>query len=288
MKSSIYLFGIRFFNLFPWLGIIIKIFFLRIAFPLIFFQLKLKHKIKFSVKYRHSVLQRKFNPFLSDVDFSLVIEEQKSVQNLIKCLKAYSKCLKVIDLPQIYYRAEYNVLPDIDSPKDRDIRFIWYFRKYAWIQFDNKSPYEIYKKRLAFEKIESETLKTASRSEVLKTSDLLLNLPAIDGYSVCVYNNYLELKTRKRVLEMTHNELDFLISLLPGEPVLVELDENWKDFKKRLCIHEYLLSRSHLRLHSEALAVSETRDYLRYLERTFRETFNEDLVMSGKEYDIIL
>jgi hypothetical protein len=284
-KMSFMLWGAEFCRSYPVIGKCIRLLLLNVFLPLYFFSLKKKHNVDFKVYYRHSVLGADYNPFLSDIDYSFVT---KSVsKDLIKDAVAFSRKWKILDIPQYYLEDEFLSMPDIESTKNKWIRFFWYLRKFNWINQNSPiTDYEIYKKERANKKIFSETLKHGDFSSPVNFSDLIFEIPKGHGPEVCLYSVYLGFVDTRRVLICQLEQFEFLISLLPGETPRKPLSSEWMDVKKSLWIHDFLLTRSHLRVHGTLEAPSDVwTGYLRNLETGYEILFQEKIVMAGAQYD---
>lgn len=288
MLQVVLLGGSKVFKMFPVLGNLVRTIYLSLLLPVYFKMIALLTKTKFRVIYRHSVLHKNFNPCLSDIDYSLIISEPSSekLDVLVKYLGKKLR-LKILDIPQIYLENEWSDLPDIDDKKMRVIRFFWYFRKQRWInEVVPQTSYETFKKELSNATINQEIFKYGKSKNVFHFSDLLLDFPVSGGPEVCFFSPYLELKDARRVMICGSKEYEFLLSILPFERPITDLPEEWIKIKKSLWKFEYLVSRSHFRVH---LRLGEPchryKDLLRVLEQEYEGIFNEKLTASGEEFD---
>ena len=277
MNHKYLLEGALFCDRFPFLGNACRVVLVNFVIPFYFLLLKVRFNVKFRVVLRHSVKKNNFNPFLSDIDYNLVLEDDsQSYRSLIRHISHPDTKFKILDVPQVYFESEYRHLPDVDS--DEYLGFFWFFRKYEWIKLrNNYSDYEYFKKNKAFQKIFEKNLRNTEDGYTINNLKLP-GIPVSDDIEVCIYNHYLELTSPKRVLECSLKQFHYITSLLPGEDDFFGLKQIDLEIKKNLWIHEYLLSKSDLRV-KQILGndVEAPLNYILFLERKYEEIIGEKL-----------
>lgn len=288
MADTFLYLGSKLFSLFPVLGNIVRFIYLRLVFPVYFLAIAKLTRTDFKIVYRHSVLNKNFNPFLSDIDYNLILlrGDEASLDHLVDLLGKHR--LRCLDIPQVYLPEEFAASPSIDDKNMWFVRLIWYCRKQRWINLKNPTGrYEKLKKELANNSIQRELLKDTTLMFHFKAEDLKIDFPFAAGPELCLYSPYLEFVDQTRTLTCSLNQLEFIFSLLPGEEITYPLTDEQKEFKKQLWRFEYCVSRSHYRVHSRlGEDCSKFPEVLRRLEKKYVEIFNESLPNSGKENDL--
>ena len=283
-KSSFMYSGAKAFESCPYLGRVVQLFYIHLLFPIMGCLFRLKHGTNIEFHLRHSILKSKFNPFLSDIDFSVVVPNNfQGMKKLVADLWRLNG-VRIFDVAQVYRSDEWRLLQSFDANSKSLVWFVWNFRKYVWLtKTQTQNKYEELKKQRAVKKC----LETKySLPEMLELTMTDLGVKTSQP-SVCLYSSYLELTTSQRIIETDDRGFSFILSLLPGEKVKTHLNSAQLDLKRSLWIHEYLLSRSHLRMYS--LGVAERDHYkrwIRFLENEYFAIFSANIVASGEENDM--
>ena len=282
-QGHLLLWGSIVFERIPFLSRVAQSLYVNVVFPSLERFLRFKYGKGVQLVLRHSILKKSFNPFLSDIDYSVVVDKDFTrLDNLLRDL-LFLKKSRIFDYPQIYIREEWEELHSLGEIAFERWNFIWNYRKIGWLRnYDPQNVYERFKKERAI-RIGEEIV--AKHSHHLfgdfypKTNR---ELP-----QVSVYSRYLELTNSSRVVSCDVHQLLFLTSHLPGELNWIELGEESLEFKRQLWIFEYFLSRSHLRLHSrETFDSKEYKIFLRDLEAKYKILFLQSIVAEGEEFDL--
>ena len=285
-KSNLLLVGRKVFSLLPGVNTFLKFLYVHVLFKCLKSAVQITYGTNVKLVLRHSILGTKFDPFFSDIDYSVIVPRGfPKIDNLI-CFLLRANKLKIFDIPQVYLEEEWERLSQISPENFEKIEFVWHFRKIAWIKSNKKeSAYEVQKKERALN-ISSEFVNRMISE--LRTKG---RFPGFDPElpQVCLYSNYLEVFSEDRIYIMDIAQLDWIISFLPGELPRTNQSETSELLKRDLWVHEYLLSRSHLRVHSRKGGnVDHYKPWLRYLEQTYFKIYNSELVSAGEEFDMDL
>ena len=268
----------------PGLNAALKFFYVHVLFKGLKYAIQTRFGNKVKLVLRHSILGNKFDPFFSDIDYSVIVKKDFSkMDDLVGFLIKVNK-LKVFDLPQVYLEEEWERLNLISPENLEKIEFVWHFRKIAWIKSEGKnSLYEVQKKERAL---------NISSTFVDKMIDELRTKGRLPGFNpnlpqVCLYSHYLEVLSKERIFIMDIVQLDWIISFLPGELPRINQSTSSDLLKRDLWIQEYLLSRSHLRVHSRTESnVDHYKPWLRYLEQSYLDIYKDTIVNAGEEFDM--
>lgn len=285
VKTYFMISGIKFFDAFPFLGNTVKWFYTKILFSIVKKTLRIKYGDGFDLVLRHSILKRSFNPFLSDIDYTVIINREfDSTDDLLKTL-IHLTHFKIFDYPQVYLREEWEELQSYGLKAHERFNFMWNVRKVGWLAQKNMTDlYEEIKKTRALKISQDYISKDIHHWTVGKENFPTFN-PELP--QVCPYIPFLEMTSPERSMVYDVNQLMFLISLLPGEENWVELNQDCLDFKRKLWVYEYLLSRSHLRIHSRYSKKFEYyKTWLRDLEKKYQQIFSGEIILQGEEHDM--
>lgn len=260
---------------------IVRQIYLVFLIPAVSFYLKSKHKNLVKVSIRNSALKNEsFNALLSDIDVSLVIQEEDKGE-LVKTYLRLKKFLPMFDSPEIYTESEFNRLQSLKPLEQELIEFCWNFRKINWsldeINGMKKSPLVKIKKQRAISKALfkmglSEDLLDELIIPVNHSATLMKFIPPSSQYSVCYYSQYLETtKANHLKLLIGHEQFATLNCLMPGESIPENirpfLSVEFVDAKLAIEYHELYLSKSAIRLRSaQLLDISPWMGWITFLE----------------------
>lgn len=282
--------GARFFEKRPFLCRVVAQVYLSVLIPFLELFCQFRFGSTFKIIPRHSLLNDTFNPFLSDIDTTLVFKEndEDKLDDVLMFFFKLNKRTKVFDLPQVYLEEEWNLLVEAQAKYENNINVIWNFRKLTWIKSNSMlSQYEIFKKTRSLGFLKRKIFKELKESPYL-FSDLGLGASSDQGPLVCCWSQYLELTTGSKILLLTTSELNYLFALLPGETPSIPLSSEQLEFKEALCLHEYLLSRSHIRIFSRmGEDCSKGISFIRWLEKQYNLHFSRKIVLEGPNWDFL-
>jgi hypothetical protein len=282
--------GALFCHHFKFPNLLIKIFYQKILFPMLILLMKLRHGNRFHFHLRHSVLEKKFNVFNSDIDYSVVVEKgsEDKISDLMTDLIKISKAIPVLDYPEVYLEDEWQIKQHFK--RSDELNFLWNLRKEGWLLGKSRSgKYETFKKNMALKAVQKIIYKKYSQSGIIDTCNFKFdNFSHIDlEKNLCVYSPYLELTNSTRVWEFSDKGLFEFISILPGEQLIHNLSDDMLLLKKEIWLNEYLTARAHIRLRSRlGESTAKTKLWLRELEESFQIVFKEPLfALIGKVHD---
>lgn len=287
-RSCVLLGMALFFEKASFLSKIVALIYLKILLPCLSLILRLKHGDSFILIPRHSLLKSTFNPFLSDIDFSLVIKKghEERIDPLVTSFITLNSFSKIFDLPQVYLEEEWDLLVKVSE--DTRYNFFWNYRKITWIKSNtHDSAYEKYKKERA-RKISEKILFVEEVQSLHSLSSLSVLFPRLAGHEACVYSSFLELTSDHKILLSNSSEIQFLYSILPGfNDTEITLSEEWQTLRETLWIKEYYLNRSHGRVQSRlGNDLGMTPPFIRELEKSYPESFKLRLVLEGEKWDL--
>ncbi len=245
------------------IDLVVFYFYQNILMPVIKKYLLLRFSFLKEVHYRNSVLTpQNFNAFLSDIDVSLIIEEESDETLLIKEYLKLKSFFIMLDFPEIYTLAEFTKMNFMKIENCWDLNdFCWNFRKINWckdeLQLTNHALTTIKKKRAIKNSLDRIQLAAADdvdayNLESFKTLNQLIpsdNNPK----TLCYYSVFLaNTKPWNLKILVSSKQYEWLNSLMPGEhltdSVTLSASQKYLKNKEALEFRELYLSKSSIRL----------------------------------------
>jgi hypothetical protein len=251
----------------------IRKFYLLILIPLVVFYLKSKFKNIIQIYPRHSILDANyFDAFFSDIDLTIVINDNSDYLQILKMSLTIKKFLKVFDHSEIYFASEFEQLHKLKQSPHWDVVFtLWSIRKINWNYksiLKNPSAINIYKKQrsiqISFSKILSKEI--SINNEYFLSDFRYLKEFVILGSPCCNFSSpFLETDEPRGIrLMLNEYELKKFKALMPGE----EHFEEKKELKNCITNFEILITKASIRT-DEALSILRPakREWLAKLEK---------------------
>jgi hypothetical protein len=118
----------------PAFSITIHFFYIHFLIPSIKALLKTRHRNLIDLKIRNSINEKeRFNLFLSDIDTTLVIENETDSSLLIKDFLMLRHFFIMLDLPEIYTLDEYKIIEELKNRESwKLIELCWNIIKINW------------------------------------------------------------------------------------------------------------------------------------------------------------
>lgn len=134
LKSSLSFALYEIFGQVNFLNNTVRLFYLNISIPLFASFLKLRHRNIIKVLPRNSIYEREhFNAILSDIDLTVVIQDNTDTVQIIKTFLLLKKFLKMFDMPEVYYKSEHERIDFIKNHTNWNIlNTFWHIRKINW------------------------------------------------------------------------------------------------------------------------------------------------------------
>ncbi len=266
------------------LNYLVSSFYKHIIFQFIKIILKLKHPNLIGVHYRNSVSSTlTFNAFLSDIDVTLVIEDNSDFRSVILTYFKLKSFFIMLDSPEIYYKNEDDYLSSIrEQPTWKLVDFTWNIRKINWsldtLRDTNNQLTKIKKLRAiekSFKKIISDKLiNNKNEYNLMDFPALTAFIPKSDKKSnLCYYSFFLETNKINHIKFLTTtDQYEYMNSLMPGEQITSSisssLDDNYLKNKIALEFYELYLTKSTSRLKlAHNLDIAPLLDWITYLEK---------------------
>jgi hypothetical protein len=275
-KNRIIFFLYRCFGKFNLINILVRFFYVNILTPILFNFLKWRFSNIKDIHLRHSVTEKKsFNAFLSDIDLTIVIENDSSSTNILKYFFQIKKILLMLDYPEVYYVDEYELLKKIqNNPSWNIIYTLWCIRKINWnyksIASDDSLFNKTKKERsiaISCEKIFKECNFPLEKLE-LHNFKFLANLDIFDAEissdKIYFQSQFLETNLPSSIqIYLSPSNCLRLKSLLPGEIDQYHVGE----LKKFIQLYEILITKASIRLdEAKGIGTSEKKIWLNKLE----------------------
>lgn len=259
---------------------LIQSFYSNILFPFIRFFLQLRHENLHSLVLRNSILEKSFHPFFSDIDITLVIKNESSLEKILNDYFRFKKIFIMLDSPEIYTIQEHTYLEELRRSQNWEVvDFIWHFRKLNWCKKSlllTHDPFEILKLNRSIQKSFKKIIKVPSET----SRYTLQNFYIFDQLFIaspirkicCYYSPYLSNDFPGCFnIELSRKQFEFLNSFMPGESVMSEIKNDttptYLQSKVALFYHELFLSKSALRvMQYKGLDTEEHKAWIEYLE----------------------
>ncbi len=241
----------------------VRFFYLSCFIPVLRNYLKGRHPALKNVVIRNSLFDKKhFNPFLSDVDITLVIQDGFNSKKLIQDFLKIKKIFIMLDYPEVYSESEYKTLLEIQQKSSwKIIDVIWNIRKMNWCLSSLQNQADeltILKMNRSIEKSLSKILrseKKPSRKQFFisdfKYFEILFNTE-LKNINVSYNSGFLGNQKGLMILELSRVQFHFLDSLMPAEKLYEPLKEQMTPFylecKLSLALFERLITLSSIRL----------------------------------------
>jgi len=251
-----------------------------LLYPFIRKVLLLRNQTLKEVVLRNSTLSNSFHPFFSDMDITLVVENEAGLPEILRDYFWLKKIFIMLDTPEVYTTVEFEHLSQLKADRGWElVEFFWHFRKINWNKkalLDAHDPFEILKLTRSIEKSQKIVFKenAGDKNYTLKNFNVLDKLFQANGLLkvCCYYSEYLENNFSQGFhLELSRKQYEFFNCLLPGEEIIDEIKDKitmeYLKAKDAVFYHELYLSRSALRIRSyQKLSLTNHQLWINYLE----------------------
>lgn len=250
----------------------VRFFYIYILIPCLIFLIKAIFKNVIKIEFRNSLTDEKhFNAFLSDIDLSIIIENQTSSLHILKFFLTLKKFLIMLDTPEVYFESEFNQLRQINSHKYSGVILtLWSIRKINWCGqslLNNDSLFNKIKKNRSIKISLNKILSINNFKDTYSLEDFkfLSSLPFLQiksSASLILFSSlYLETHETSRIkLYLSDEQTKAFKSLLPGEIGIGEYE-----LKNLIALNEILLTKASVRI-DEALSIS-TEEKLKWINK---------------------
>ncbi len=255
-------------------------FYLFLLFPFIRKILLFRHKNLKDVILRNSTLNQSFHPFFSDMDITLLVENEEDLNSILRDYFFLKKIFIMLDTPEVYTSKEHQHLTGLAGTRAWElVEFFWHFRKINWNKkalLKAVDPLEILKLTRSIEKSQLIVIREhpGNKNFSLKHFHVLDQIfQAAPLLKVCCYySDYLENNFAQGFhIELSRKQYEFLNSLIPGEEIIEEIKDKVSPqyllAKEAVFFHELYLSKSALRIRRfQHLSLENHHQWINYLE----------------------
>ncbi len=207
------------------------------------------------VLVRHSVLEKEFNPFLSDLDLTIVVPDEQSIKSVALAIPQLLTLFPMLDVPEIHTAQEEARLEQLQLKWSKLFLEVWFLRKLGWIKRDlrlNTEEFEVRKLEISLKKIEKKLGMTPWQQEVqLNSFEVLSSIiqHEEDVVMVCSRLPYLAIEgSGDLIMILSHKEFTRFTSFFPNEKEVEGQSLEWYEAKRALAYYELLLAKNKLRL----------------------------------------